>query len=72
MQVAVRWDEKSVILTRLKSEDLLADGTCIQAILAPQAIQKFEVGKVEGKLGSGIDCGSALRGESGGEDGIKA
>ena len=38
VQEAVRWDEKSVVFARLQCEDLLADGTYIQAILAPQMI----------------------------------
>ena len=38
VQEAVRWDEKSVVFAWLQCEDLLADRTCIQAILAPQMI----------------------------------
>jgi hypothetical protein len=72
IQEAVRWDEKSVVLAWLKSEDLLADRACVQAILTPQAIQKLEVGGMEGKFGSRIDRRSALQRESGGKGGIKA
>ena len=72
MQEAVCWDGKSVVLTWLKCEDLLADRTCVQTVFAPQEVQKLKVGQVEGKFGSGIDRGSALRRESGDEDRIEA
>ena len=64
MQEAIFRDEKSVVLTWLKREDLLADGICVQTTFAPQSIQKFEVGKVEREFGSVIGCENALRRES--------
>ena len=73
VQEAFRRNKESVVRAWLQGEDLLADRARVQTILAPQAIQKLEVGKVKWKFGTGIDFRSTLwRRESGGENRIKA
>ena len=73
MQEALCWDEESIVFTRLKCKDPLADRTGVQAIFASQPIQKLEVGEVQGKVRSRIGCrGSTLRRESRDEDWIEA
>ena len=60
IQEAVHRDEKSVSVLWLKSEDPLTDGTRVQALFAPQVIQKFEVGEMEKNLRPRTGRGGAL------------
>ena len=72
VQVTVGRDEESVIFSRLECKNPLTHGTRVQLIPPPQAIQKLEVDKVEGKFRPRINCGSTIFRESGGEGRVEA